>query len=80
MGWLWESSIEFNIGHLKLLKGLKEEALKRYKLGIKNTIGDRQEKIKTIKEDFKLLSEVYPEKVKEFKEMEETLIDFVEKK
>ena len=69
---------EFNYGHILLLKGDKDEALAKYILSFKKVVKTKDEKIKTIKEDFKLLSEVYPEKIEEFKEMEETLIEFVE--
>jgi len=71
--------IEFNLGHIFLVKGDKDEALTKYKLSFKKMVRTKDEKIKTIKEDFKLLSEVYPEKTEEFKEMEKTLIDYVEK-
>jgi|GEM_PF-4462810 len=71
------SSIEFNIGHWYLLKDLSDDALSNYIVGLKKMTKKKEEKIDTIKEDFKLLTEVYPEKTEEFKEMEETLISFV---
>lgn len=73
------SEIEFNIGHWYLIKDKRDEALSNFIVGLKKMKAKKEDKMRIIKEDFKLLSEVYPEKTKAFKEMEETLISYVEK-
>jgi len=74
--------VSFNKGHIFFLENRKEESIKLYRDGLKKMSYDgailsNEKKIETVKDDFRQLSEIYPEKKKSLKEMEKMLIEYV---